>query len=161
MSLSTPHHVPLAALADQVGREVALSAWQTIDQALIDQFATLTGDTQWIHVDAARASASPFGTTVAHGLLTLSLIPAMRMQALHIDGVASAINYGMNRVRFVAPVKVGSDVRGRFQLQGADTQADGKVLLTWAVTVEVRGQERPACVAELLSLVVPERSGTP
>jgi acyl dehydratase len=142
-----PHLQDLAAL---VGQEVAVSEWIAVDQPRIDLFAQATGDHQWIHVDPARAAAGPFGTTIAHGFLTLSLIPALGDDALAIDDVVMGVNYGLNRVRFTAPVKVDSRLRGRFTLQAFDAIAGG-AQLTMTVTIEIEGSDRPACVAESVS----------
>jgi acyl dehydratase len=150
-----PLRLDLASLSAWTGREVGVSSWQQISQDMIQQFAVLTGDMQWIHVDVERAARSDQGGTIAHGMLTLSLIPAMRNETVELEGIASTINYGLNRVRFVSPVTTGSEVRGRFVLQESAPSGD-KLLLTWQATVEIRGRDRPACVAELLTLVIPE-----
>lgn len=147
----------LGELGDWVGREVGVSAWLRVDQARIDAFADATGDRQWIHVDPRRAAQSPYGGTIAHGLLTLSLVPGMRAEAVRLEGVAAAINYGMNRVRFMAPVRAGSELRSRFLLRSAEPAGEG-LLLTWQATVEIQGQDKPACVAEMLVLVLPARA---
>lgn len=137
-------------LADHVGREVAASGWHEIPQTTIDQFAEATGDRQWIHVDPARAAAeSPFRTTIAHGFLTLSLASTLLRDAIRPTGIRMAINYGLNRVRFVSPVPSGSRVRGRFTL-GAVEETGGAVQATWQVTIEREGSEKPVCVAEWL-----------
>ena len=140
-----------------VGREVGVSAWLRVDQARIDAFADATGDRQWIHVDPRRAAQSPYGGTIAHGLLTLSLVPGMRAEAVRLEGVAASINYGMNRVRFMAPVKAGSELRSRFTLLSIEP-AGGGMMLTWQATVDIQGQDKPACVAEMLALVLPARA---
>jgi acyl dehydratase len=137
----------LQDLAPLVGQEISLSDWIAIDQARIDQFAHATGDHQWIHVDPARATAGPFGTTIAHGFLTLSLLPALADAALEIGDVTMGVNYGLNRVRFTAPVPVGSRLRGRFVLKAYDP-IPGGAQLTMTVTMECEGADRPACVAE-------------
>jgi len=153
--LRSPLRLDLASIGAWAGREVGVSRWQQISQDMIRQFAELTGDMQWIHVDVSRAAQSPLGSTIAHGMLTLSLIPAMRNETVELEGITSTINYGLNRVRFVSPVAAGSEVRGRFVLQESAPSGD-KLLLTWKATVEIRGQDRPACVAELLTLVIPQ-----
>ncbi len=140
----------LEELSGRVGRLLGISEWITIDQARIDAFAAATGDRQWIHVDAERAAASPFGTTIAHGFLTLSLLPLLSSTAFALVVVGAAINYGLNRVRFPAPVPVGSRLRGRFDLLACEA-VEGGVQLTIKVTVEREGSERPVCVAEALS----------
>jgi acyl dehydratase len=142
--------IDVRTLKDHVGREVATSGWHEVTQARIDQFADATGDHQWIHVDRARAGAeSPFKTTIAHGFLTLSLVSSLFRDAIHPTGLRMAINYGLNRVRFVSPVPSGSRVRGRFTL-GAVEETGGAVQATWQTTVEREGSDRPACVAEWL-----------
>ena len=147
------HYERLVDLQALVGEELGVSDWLTIDQARIDAFAAATGDHQWIHVDPERA-AGPFGTTVAHGFLTLSLIPLFGQQALAIADVRMGVNYGCNRVRFTAPVRVGSRLRGRFRLVGYQPLPAPKghaAQLTMEATVEIEGSDKPACVAESLS----------
>src|SRR5688572_26055749 len=114
--MSTRHFAHLTDLQDVVGQEFAVSDWVTVDQPRIDAFAQATGDHQWIHTDPVRAAAGPFGATVAHGFLTLSLIPLLSQQAWNIADTRMGVNYGLNRVRFTAPVRVGSRLRGRFKL---------------------------------------------
>ncbi len=140
----------LQDLADEVGREVAVSDWITVDQPRIDLFAQATGDHQWIHVDAERAAAGPFGGTIAHGFLTLSLLPLMSESAFEIDDVRMGVNYGLNRVRFPNPVRAGSRVRGRFVLLAFEPLPGG-AQLTVEVTMEIEGQAKPACVAQSVS----------
>lgn len=140
----------LEELPGRVGGVLGVSEWIAIGQAKIDAFAAATGDRQWIHIDAERAAASPFGTTIAHGFLTLSLLPLLSSTAFAIVDVGTSINYGLNRVRFPAPVPVGSRVRGRFDLLACETVAGG-MQLTIKVTVEREGSDRPVCVAEALS----------
>ncbi len=137
-----------------IGQEVAVSDWMLIDQERIDRFAEATGDRQWIHVDRERAAReSPFGGTIAHGFLTLSLIAAFKMQTVEYAGARMGINLGTNRVRFPAPVPVDSRLRGRFRLdQVQDVQ--GGVQTVFTVTVEREGGERPVCVAELVSRIL-------
>ena len=127
-----------------------MSPWIEIDQARIDAFAHATGDLQWIHVDPARAAAGPFGTTIAHGFLTLSLIPWMGEHALDIRGQRMGINYGLNKVRFPAPVPVNSRLRGRFKLLSCDP-IEGGWQLAVEVSIEREGSDKPVCVAESLS----------
>jgi acyl dehydratase len=135
-------------LASVAGREIGVSDWVEVTQAMIDAFAATTGDRQWIHVDPERAARdSPFGTTIAHGFLTLSLLSRMKSQAVLVQGVRMAINYGLNRVRFPAPVRVGSRVRGRFTLQSVEA-IDGGVQAVVAATVEIEGSAKPALAAE-------------
>ena len=136
-------------IGDLVGREL-VSVWREIDQARIDLFAEATDDPQWIHVDPERAASGPFGTTIAHGFLTLSLVVPLFEEVLpRLEGYALTVNYGLNRVRFPAPVPVGRRIRGRFRVEAADAVAGGEQL-TVAATLELEGSEKPACVAELL-----------
>jgi len=137
----------LAELQPLVGHELGVSDWLLIDQARIDAFAHATGDLQWIHTDPARAAAGPFGTTVAHGFLTLSLLPLLFDTGFTVANVRMGINYGLNRVRFMAPVRVGSRLRGRFTLQSYEV-IEGGVQLVVQATVELEGSTKPACVAE-------------
>ncbi|MFN0106548.1 MAG: MaoC family dehydratase [Bryobacteraceae bacterium] len=131
------------------GAAVASSSWIQIEQKLIDSFAAVSGDRQWIHVDTARARAeSPWGTTIAHGFLTLSLLSRMAAEAVSLQlGQSATINYGLNKVRFPAPVPVGSLVRGHFAVVACGARPGG-VELVWLVTVEAEGQSKPVCVAE-------------
>ncbi len=140
----------LADLRSRVGDDLGTSDWIAIDQARIDRFADATGDRQWIHVDPARAAAGPFGATIAHGFLTLSLLPVLFETAFAIDDVRLGVNYGLNRVRFMHPVRVGSRLRGHFRLLAYDA-LDGGAQLVTQVTVEVDGAAKPACVAESVS----------
>lgn len=134
-----------------VGEELGSSGWLLVDQARIDLFAQATGDDQWIHVDAERAKAeSPYGATIAHGLLTLSLISALSKQCFVVENVRMGINYGFNKVRFAAPVPVDSRVRVRSVLADATKIDDSTVQLTVQHTVEIRGSEKPAAIAEMI-----------
>ena len=130
-----------------LGQEVAVTDWITISQQQINQFADATGDHQWIHVDAQRAAAGPFGAPIAHGFLTLSLLSQFFVQAFALPGARMGVNYGLNRVRFPAPVPAGSRLRARLTLQQAEYIDDGMQMI-WLVTVECEGSERPVCVAE-------------
>jgi acyl dehydratase len=135
-------------LRDRVGQEITVGQWTTISQAQIDQFAEATGDRQWIHVDAARAAAeSPFKTTIAHGFLTLSLLSSFLRDAIQFTGLRMAINYGLNKVRFVSPVPSGSRVRPRI-VAGAFEEIGGSIQVTWTISVEREHHDKPACVAE-------------
>lgn len=135
------------------GTELGSSPWITVSQDMIQSFADLTGDHQWIHVDPERARReSPWKTTVAHGFLTLSLIPRLNTQVLQVTGIRATINYGLNRVRFLAPVPRGSDIRSHMQLKSIEHSGNNRWLATYQTTVEIRGGERPACVAENLAL---------
>jgi acyl dehydratase len=133
-----------------VGEHLGTSEWVTVEQSHIDQFAEATGDHQWIHVDPERAAGGPFGTTIAHGFLTLSLLPVLVAKTYKVDGVKMGINYGLNKVRFTSPVPVGSKVRGSIVLSAVEKTKDGATQLTTTVTVELEGSERPALVAEWL-----------
>jgi acyl dehydratase len=132
------------------GTTIGRSDWFTVDQSRIDGFADATDDHQWIHVDLERAAAGPFGTTIAHGFLSLSLLPVLIGQVYRIDNVKMGINYGLNRVRFTSPVPVGSKLRAVVDLADV-ADVDGGVQLTNSVTMEIEGSERPALVAEWLT----------
>jgi acyl dehydratase len=137
----------LAELQILVGTAIGTSDWITVSQERIDQFAQATGDHQWIHVDPARAAAGPFGTTVAHGFLTLSLLPEMSDSAFSIRDVRLGVNYGLNRVRFPAPVPSGSRLRGHFTLRSFEPLPGG-AQMTVEVSMEREGSDKPVCVAE-------------
>ena len=140
-------------LQSLIGQEVGVSRWITVDQARIDAFARVTGDEQFIHVDPERAKATPFGGTIAHGFLTLSLASAMSYDAVApLDGVAMGVNYGFDKLRFLAPVPAGSRVRGRFRLLSAEDKGCGRWLLKHALTVEIEGADKPALIAEWLGM---------
>jgi acyl dehydratase len=140
----------LADLAPLVGQEIALSDWITVDQHRINLFADATGDHQWIHLDAERAAKGPFGTTIAHGFLTLSLLPEMSASAMEVRDTRMGVNYGLNKVRFPAPVPSGSRLRGRFKLLAYEP-LEGGAQLTVEVTMEREGSDKPVCVAESLA----------
>jgi len=144
----------VAALRAAVGERLGESDWLTIDQERIDTFARATGDDQWIHVDLERAAAGPYGATIAHGFLTLSLLPLLGRDIWRVEGVKMGINYGLNKVRFPNPVRVGSRVRTVVDLLSAEDSAQG-IQVTYRHTMEIEGQKRPAVVAETVSLVVP------
>ena len=140
-------------LPQLAGQEIGISDWVEITQERINQFADATGDHQWIHVDVERAKTTmPGGKTIAHGYLTLSLIPWLTGGMLRIDGVSRGINYGSNKVRFTNMVPVGSKVRARQKLLSAEARSGG-MQLTNEVTIEIEGQQRPACIAETISIV--------
>jgi acyl dehydratase len=142
--------IALDALPARVGSEVAVSDWFEVGQDRIATFAEATDDRQWIHLDPERCKReSPFGQPVAHGFLTLSLLPAMLTSALAIEGMCMGVNYGLNKVRFPSPLPSGSRVRGRWTLRGADAVAGGWQF-TWDVTIEAEGAAKPVCVAEFL-----------
>ena len=134
-----------------IGQEVAVSDWITITQAQIQMFADATGDQQWIHTDPERAAQGPFGAPIAHGFLTLSLLPQFFEGTFKIEGAKMGVNYGLNRVRFTAPVPVGSHLRARLALQAAEPVAPDGMQMTWLVTVEREGSDKPVCVAESLA----------
>ena len=137
-------------LRSRVGQEIGLSAWHEISQHQIDDFASVTGDDQWIHIDPARArNESPYGSTIAHGFLTVSLLPILIREAVDLRGKMS-VNYGFNRLRFTGPVPPGSRIRARFTLNSMK-EVDGGVEIAWGVVVEVEGREKPALVAEWLA----------
>ena len=141
----------LADLRILVGQEVAISEWITVTQEQVNQFAQATGDHQWIHVDVERATAGPFGAPIAHGFLTLSLLPRFFESAMEIRNTRMGVNYGLNRVRFTAPVPVGSRLRGRMTLLACEPIDNGGMQMTWQVTVEREGSDKPACIAESLT----------
>jgi acyl dehydratase len=137
----------VAELKSLVGAQIGSSDWITVDQTRIDQFAAVTGDDQWIHVDPVRAAAGMFGSTVAHGFLTLSLLPLFIRSSHKVNGARMSVNYGLNRVRFPSPVPVNSRLRAHFKLMSFEPIEGGVQLIT-EVTVEREGQAKPVCVAE-------------
>ena len=149
----------MATAPQFVGRELGASGWVVVDQDRIDAFAACTGDRQWIHVDVARAKReSPFGGPIAHGYLTLSLVAAMVMELGVIPpDAATGLNYGLDKVRFIAPVKAGSRVRTRVSLLSAEPQAGGRVLLKLQCTLDIEGEAKPALVAEVLCMLIGKR----
>ena len=148
-------------LAEQIGKEIHVGPWLQIDQERINQFAEVTGDQQWIHIDPERAAKdSPYGTTVAHGYLTLSLLPYLT-ESNHPDffqknypGMKYRVNYGLNRVRFPAPVKAGAKIRARTTIQSAEEVKKG-VQICYVITIDIEGSEKPACSAEFLARLYP------
>jgi acyl dehydratase len=137
----------LAELTSLVGQEVAISDWVEISQQRINSFAEATGDMQWIHLDVERAKReSPFGTTIAHGFLTLSLLPMLMQNAIHLSYIKMGVNYGLNKVRFPAPVPVGSKLRGHLKLLAVEEITDGAQMI-WEISVEREGGDKPVCVA--------------
>ena len=140
-------------LQSLIGQEVGVSRWFALDQARIDAFAGLTEDEQFIHVDPEAAKQTPFGGTIAHGFLTLSLMSAMSYDAVGaLEGVTMGVNYGFDKLRFLAPVPVGSKVRGRFKLLSAEDKGGGRWLIKHEVTVEIDGGDKPALIAEWLGM---------
>lgn len=141
----------LRDLKSRIGEEVVVSDWIEVTQAHIDQFAAATGDHQWIHVDVERARReSPFGAPIAHGFLTLSLLSRLLVESVRIKSARMGVNYGLNRVRFVAPVPVDSRIRGRFVVKALD-DFEGGAQITWAVTIEREGGDKPCLIAEWLT----------
>ena len=141
----------LADIAAQLGQEVAVSDWITITQEQVNQFAEATGDHQWIHVDVEKAKAGPFGGPIAHGFLTLSLLPRFFENSMHIGDSRMGVNYGLNKVRFVSPVPVGSRLRARMKLLACDAIDSNGMQMTWEVTVEREGASKPVCIAESIA----------
>jgi len=146
----------LGTLREFVGRELGVSHWMSVDQERINAFAACTGDHQWIHVDVERARReSPFGGTVAHGYLTLSLAAALAMDMGLVPADAKAgLNYGLDKVRFIAPVRAGARVRNRLVLLSAEDKGSGRVLITTQSTLQIEGEEKPALIAEILAMLV-------
>ena len=140
----------LSELAALVGQEIGVSDWITVDQSRIDAFAEATGDRQWIHIDSERAATGPFKTTIAHGFLTLSLLPEMGASAMTVADTRMGVNYGLNRVRFTAPVPVDSRLRGHFKLLACEP-IEGGAQLTMQVTMQREGSDKPVCIAESLA----------
>ena len=149
--------MPLASLAEirsRIGEEVGISGWLTLDQQRIDEFAEATEDRQFIHVDPDAAARTPFRGTVAHGFLSLSMLSRMAADAMLVpDSIKMAVNYGLDRVRFIAPVRSGRRIRGRFRLDSVEEKAAGQYLMRHTVTVEIEGEEKPALTAEWLGLI--------
>ncbi|NPC57605.1 MaoC family dehydratase [Caenimonas soli] len=141
----------LAELPALVGHEVAVSDWLTVTQEQVDLFAKATGDHQWIHVDVEKAKAGPFGAPIAHGFLTLSLLPRFFETSMEIKDSRMGVNYGLNKVRFTAPVPVGSRLRARMKLLACEAIDNDGVQMTWLVTVEREGSDKPVCIAESLT----------
>ncbi len=148
--------VPLAKLKERVGTELGISGWHVISQDMVDRFAGVTNDHQFIHVDPVRAKAeTPFGGTIAHGFLTLSMLSVLLSEVMpRIEGTATSINYGFDKIRFLTPVKTGSRIRGRFVLKELIERGKGEVLFRNEVTVEIEGGTKPALVAEWLGMAV-------
>lgn len=148
------HFQTLSQVLALVGQEVAVSEWTLITQSQVNQFAEATGDFQWIHVDVERAKAGPFGGPIVHGFMTLSLIARFFDECLVIDEPSMGVNYGLNKVRFMAPVPVGSRVRGRLKLLASEPVSgpggSSGVQMTWEVKIELEGKDKPVCVAESL-----------
>lgn len=140
----------LAELAEAAGTDLGVTDWLTVDQTRIDTFADATGDHQWIHVDPVRAKDGPFGRTIAHGFLTLSLMPVLQHELYAVEDVRMAVNYGLNKVRFMSPVPVDSKVRAHARISEVET-LEGAVQITFVTTFEIEGVEKPAAVAESIA----------
>ena len=136
-----------------IGQELGSSEWLTMDQDAINAFADVTGDHQWIHVDEARAAEGPYGATIVHGFFTLALIPKFSSEVFTIEGVSIRVNYGLNKVRFLQPVVVGSRLRGKVEVKDVIRGEKGTQVILQQ-TIEIDGQERPACIAEVVTLLV-------
>ena len=148
--------IDVRTIGNRVGEEIAVSGWLEVTQGRIDQFAEATGDHQWIHVDPVRAAVElPSKSTIAHGFLTLSLLSTLIRESIHVTGLRMAINYGLNRVRFVSPVPSGSRIRARITLQAIEAVSGG-FQVTWVATIEREGGEKPAAVAEWVVRYYPE-----
>ena len=144
----------LDAIRSRIGSEVGVSSWLTMDQERINEFADATEDRQFIHIDPEAAARTPFGGTIGHGFLTLSMLSRMAAETMLVpDSIKMAVNYGLDRVRFIAPVRSGKRIRGRFRLDSVDEKAPGQLLLRHTVTVEIEGEEKPALTAEWLGLL--------
>src|SRR6476660_5691801 len=149
--------MPFATLDEiraRIGEEIGVFSWLTVDQDRIDAFAEATEDRQFIHTDPAAAAQTPFGGTIAHGFLSLSLLSRMGSEVfLAPEGVKMALNYGLDRVRFLAPVRSGKRLRGRFKLDSVEEKAPGQILFRYTVTVEIEGEDKPALTAAWLGLI--------
>jgi acyl dehydratase len=142
-------------LQAMLGTQISLSDWLLIDQARIDAFALATGDHQWIHVDPVRAAAGPFGTTIAHGFLSLSLLPMLSGNvALKLPGVLGGLNYGIDKLRFITPVRCGARVRTRGRMVALEDRGGGRLLMTTETTMEIEGEAKPALVSTNLSMII-------
>ena len=145
--------VPVEKLKTMIGQDNGTSEWVLIDQAKVNLFADATGDHQWIHVDVETAKKGPFGGTIAHGFLILSLTPLFSSSGKYLpEGMKMVLNYGLNKVRFINPVPVGSRVRSRMVLSGVEEKDGGRFLITTTHTIEIERQEKPACIAETLAM---------
>ena len=154
--MAIPGNYTFDTVGEFVGRVFGVSNWMTVDQQTIDRFAEATGDDQWIHVDVERAKReSPYGTTIAHGFLILSLLAKLQFDAGVVPpDAAQALNFGLDRVRFIAPVKSGNRIRNRLELLSVEEKGEGRVLIKTKNTIEIEGEEKPAMVAELLALLM-------
>ena len=149
-----PEKVPLEKFKQLIGTDNGTTEWVLIDQDKINRFAEVTGDDQWIHVDVEKAKKGPFGTTIAHGFLTLSLLPIFSYAGKYtIEGAKMSINYGLNKVRFINPVPVGSRVRSKMVITAIEEKSPTQILITNTHTIEIEGQAKPACIAEALGML--------
>ena len=155
-----PHQLTVAALAEVGSLDLGASPWRRIEQPRVDLFADATDDHQWIHVDPERSASGPFGGTIAHGYLTLSLVPAMLKELIAVTDQGRGTNYGLDKVRFTAPVPVGAELRLRAAVTDASRRDDGGVRYRVALTMEVKDQERPAMVGESIYLTYPQGGAT-
>ena len=147
--------IPITELESHVGKVIGESPWTEISQERVNAFADATGDHQWIHVDVERARReSPWKSPVAHGFLTASLLPMLNKQVLEVTGLSATINYGLNKLRFPAAVKVGAEIRSRIKLVDLQRVDANRTLATYQTTIEIRGEDKPACVAENLAMYV-------
>ena len=153
---AAPRSFTIEAFARAVGTELGVSPWRHIDQDAIDRFADATGDHQWIHVDSDRAASGPFGTTIAHGFFTVSLLPLTLGEIYHVEGLAMTVNYGLNRLRFPSPVTAGSRIRTRAALLSLDEAGEGALQSVVRATVEIDGAPKPACVADVVARLMLE-----
>jgi acyl dehydratase len=145
--------VPVEKLKTMIGQDNGTSDWLLIDQKRVNRFADATDDHQWIHVDVEQAKKGPFGGTIAHGFLTLSLLPLFNSSGKYLpEGMKMVMNYGLNKVRFINPVLVGSRVRSKMIISGVEEKKPGQILITVTHTIEIEGQEKPACIAEALAM---------
>ena len=153
---STASGLSIQNIRDFVGKELGVSSWESVEQRRIQQFGEATGDHQWIHVDAERAKReSMYGTTIAHGYLLMSLLASTAIEVwVKPAGIAAALNYGIDRMRFIAPVKAGSRVRNRIKLVAAEDKGKGRMLITTENTLEIEGETKPALIATVLSMAV-------
>jgi len=143
--------IPVEKLKTMIGQDNGTSDWVLIDQARVNRFADAADDHQWIHVDVEQAKNGPFGGTIAHGFLTLSLIPLFSSSGKYLpEGMKMVVNYGLNKVRFIAPVSVGSNVRSKMVISGVEEKDPGRLLVTTTHTIEIEGHDKPAFVAEML-----------
>ena len=145
--------VPVEKLKTMIGQDNGTSEWVLIDQEKVNVFADATDDHQWIHVDVENAKKGPFGGTIAHGFLILSLTPLFSSSGKYLpEGMKMVLNYGLNKVRFIAPVPVGSRVRSKMVLSGVEEKDPGRILITTTHTIEIEGQDKPACIADALAM---------